>query len=149
MVSGNNSPSLQTLVTLNYEVKNHLQPVSLNLVFVAAERWGADGRFWECAPSSISCAHSRLAHRPITRAVNNRHCNVWTRLNCQAFAIIDVVTNSVWTFDGLSYPQHVGENSGNNCKLRTFLEAKIQTLRLDKRICFVAVSISNRSAIFA
>ena len=36
--SGNNSSSLQTLVTLNYGLKNRLQPVSLNLMSVAAER---------------------------------------------------------------------------------------------------------------
>jgi len=102
MGSGNNSASLQTLVTLNYGQKYHLQPLSLNLMFVAAERWRADERFWECAPRSISCVHSRLAHRPITQAVNSRHYNVWTRLNCQAFAITDVVRNSVWICDRLS-----------------------------------------------
>jgi len=149
MGSGNNSASLQTLVTLNYGLKNHLQPVSLNLMFVAAERWRADGRFWECAPSSISCEHSRLAHRPITQAVNSRHYNVWTLLNCQAFAITEVVSNSVWICDRLSQPQRLGENSGNIFDLRTFLKAKILTIRLDKQIYFMAASISNRRAIFA
>jgi hypothetical protein len=100
MGCGNNSSSLLTFVTLNYGLKNHLQPVSLNLMFVAAERCRTDERFWECSPSSISGAHSRLVRRPITQAVNSRHYNVWTRSNCQAFTITDFVSNSVWICAG-------------------------------------------------